>query len=475
MPITIGESAPALAGLSDVSSTAPTEGQVLTRLGPQWQPADPSATGATSLAQLSDVSSAVPTEGQVLTRVGAEWKPATSAAGATSLDQLSDVSASAPTEGQVLTMLNSEWTPAAPVTGSGSTTLGGLMDTSITSPADGQIRALYNGSGKNTSHLHAVEDLSNVHGVKYPLTSATSDSWDSNVASASSRFHGTWAAWKAFDGDNTAGWASSRGRYVNGNHVGTTTTTVGGQSIKGEWLQVSLATSPVATCYKMSIRPSYASQVPTQWVLCARAGGMTGDFTMLSDRRTASDNWSYTEWAAMSNEKILLFDNYTAYKEYRIVFLKLSAHGNAASLFELAICEGVPQDSLVGGEVLQWHKPLGRWIAKDPTHTHATIAATATPTGTTHTVDFDDGNVHTIDLGSATGDVTLTLNSGVGGRSYVIKVIQGATARNLIWPASVKWSGGVAPAISVTSGAVDVVKLIFDGANYYATVVQNFG
>jgi len=99
--------------------------------------------------------------------------------------------------------------------------------------------------------------------------------------------------------------------------------------------------------------------------------------------------------------------------------------------------------------------------------------ATETPSGTTLTIDWNLGNSITVDLGSASGDVTLTLNSGAAGASYIIKAIQGATARDLIWPAAVLWSGGSAPVITTTNDAVDIIALYCDGTNYYGTIVQD--
>ena len=98
--------------------------------------------------------------------------------------------------------------------------------------------------------------------------------------------------------------------------------------------------------------------------------------------------------------------------------------------------------------------------------------ATVTPSGTTQTIDWNEGNSITIDLDSASGDVTLTLSNPAPGASYVIKVIQGATARDLIWPATVLWSGGSAPVISTTNNDVDMVSLFYDGANFYGSFSQ---
>ena len=61
-----------------------------------------------------------------------------------------------------------------------------------------------------------------------------------------------------------------------------------------------------------------------------------------------------------------------------------------------------------------------------------------TPTGTTATIDLNSGNMQTINLGSASGDVTLTLTIPAGTCSAVgsILAVQGATPRNLTIAAS---------------------------------------
>jgi len=95
-------------------------------------------------------------------------------------------------------------------------------------------------------------------------------------------------------------------------------------------------------------------------------------------------------------------------------------------------------------------------------------AATSTPTGTTQTVDWDTGNTQKVNLGSASGNVTLTLSNPQTGGLYRLFLIQGATARTITWPATVKWPQGVAAILSTTNGAVDIVDLYWDGSAYYA-------
>ena len=96
------------------------------------------------------------------------------------------------------------------------------------------------------------------------------------------------------------------------------------------------------------------------------------------------------------------------------------------------------------------------------------------PTGTTQTVDFAAGRNQVIDLDSATGDVTLTLDNPVAGVVYTIKPIQGAVARDLIWPASVLWPGGTPPVISTGDDEIDLVQLMYDGASFFGLFSQAF-
>ena len=109
---------------------------------------------------------------------------------------------------------------------------------------------------------------------------------------------------------------------------------------------------------------------------------------------------------------------------------------------------------------------------------YSQLPPTLTPTGTTQTVDWSDGNGAVVDLESATGDVTLTLTNGKAGASYIIKFIQGATFRDVVLPSSVLTPGGSAPTtldITETNNAIDTLTLFYDGTNYIAQLGQNYG
>lgn len=95
------------------------------------------------------------------------------------------------------------------------------------------------------------------------------------------------------------------------------------------------------------------------------------------------------------------------------------------------------------------------------------FGTTLTPVGTTQTITFTDGNIQKLNVGSASGDVTVTLSAPVIGSYYKIFIIQGATARDVIWPAAVLWPQAQKPILSTVSGDVDIINLYYDGTNYF--------
>lgn len=102
-----------LAGLSDVTITSATSGQVLTYNGSDWENAAVPS-GSSTLAGLTDVSLTTPTNGQVLKydSTSGEWVNANETIPTTpSLDNLTNVSINTPSNGQVLTYDSSsqEW------------------------------------------------------------------------------------------------------------------------------------------------------------------------------------------------------------------------------------------------------------------------------------------------------------------------------------------------------------------------------
>lgn len=97
----------------------------------------------------------------------------------------------------------------------------------------------------------------------------------------------------------------------------------------------------------------------------------------------------------------------------------------------------------------------------------STVVPVKTPVGTTETIDFDDGMIHFLDLGSASGNVGLTLSNPEVGAVYRIFIIQAAAPKNVTWPVGVKWPQAQAPLLSQTNDAVDSVTLVHVGGGVY--------
>lgn len=96
------------------------------------------------------------------------------------------------------------------------------------------------------------------------------------------------------------------------------------------------------------------------------------------------------------------------------------------------------------------------------------------PAGTSQAVDFNNGSIQTVDLGSATGDVTLTLANPQAGAVYRLFIIQATVLRDVLWPAAVKWPQGQKLILTQTDNAVDMVTLYYDGTSYYGEWQNDF-
>jgi len=92
-----------------------------------------------------------------------------------------------------------------------------------------------------------------------------------------------------------------------------------------------------------------------------------------------------------------------------------------------------------------------------------------TDSGATHTLDFENGNVHKLTL---TANCTLTLSnpptSGTAGSMTLILIQDGTGSRTLTWPASCKFAGGTEPTLTTDANAIDVLTLLtYDGGTSY--------
>jgi hypothetical protein len=97
----------------------------------------------------------------------------------------------------------------------------------------------------------------------------------------------------------------------------------------------------------------------------------------------------------------------------------------------------------------------------------ALVQTVTAPTGITATLDMSLGNAVFMNLSSATGNVTLTINNAAPGLLNFLIVTQGATLRALVWPTGSKQTllGGITWNPSGAS-KTDIVTWFYDGATY---------
>jgi hypothetical protein len=94
------------------------------------------------------------------------------------------------------------------------------------------------------------------------------------------------------------------------------------------------------------------------------------------------------------------------------------------------------------------------------------------PTGTTFTMNFNDGNVQFVDLEAVTGNVTASFSNPKVG-TYILIVEHDSTARTLTFPTAylVGVTGTSTTAFSMGAGGTfrTMFTIAYDGTNYYIT------
>jgi hypothetical protein len=107
------------------------------------------------------------------------------------------------------------------------------------------------------------------------------------------------------------------------------------------------------------------------------------------------------------------------------------------------------------------------------------IADTVTALATSGTVNIDCslGDYFTLALAGNVTSITFTNLPGSGkGASKWIRITQDSTPRTVAWPASFKWAGGVAGAVSTGSGVIDhlAITTVNNGTAWNATLAKAF-
>ena len=104
------------------------------------------------------------------------------------------------------------------------------------------------------------------------------------------------------------------------------------------------------------------------------------------------------------------------------------------------------------------------------------VSAESIGDGTT-TFSWSAKNFHKFTFGAQNEVFTFQTPSLPGARYSILHLVliqDGVGSRTVTWPAIVKWPGGTAPTLSTGANAVDIIKFIYDGTNYYGTYDLNF-
>lgn len=92
--------------------------------------------------------------------------------------------------------------------------------------------------------------------------------------------------------------------------------------------------------------------------------------------------------------------------------------------------------------------------------------------GAAKTIDWNNGNIQLLTL---TADATLTLSNPKQGAVYTLLLKQGTPGdMDVTWPASVFWGSNGAPTLSNTTGNIDIISMLYDGA-HYLSVIGGYG
>ena len=108
---------------------------------------------------------------------------------------------------------------------------------------------------------------------------------------------------------------------------------------------------------------------------------------------------------------------------------------------------------------------ISKAVFKDVGETLATNGTS----GSTATIDLEDGNFHKVTL---TANCTFTFSnppaSGTAGSFTLFLVQDGTGSRTVTWPTSVDWAAATAPTLTTTAAAVDVLTFItLDGGTIW--------
>mgnify|MGYP003647571490 CR=1 FL=1 len=178
------------------------------------------------------------------------------------------------------------------------------------------------------------------------------------------------------------------------------------------------------------------------------------------------------DWTVVSNtNQTLTIENDIASAGTGVAMLTITPHATAASS-TVAIAGGLT----IGGTITTENLIVNAGVVEK--------IGTGSVSGTTATVDLATGNFFVFDLQSATGTVVaFTINNTNATAnmlsSFIVKVIQGSTDREILWSGltAIKWPAATAPTLTTGNDKVDILSFTTydNGTTWYGQLVgQDF-
>jgi len=194
---------------------------------------------------------------------------------------------------------------------------------------------------------------------------------------------------------------------------------VGQQVTVGFWMKVTAGPSPVVSGYYDN-------------------GAFTSDVSSVYD--TASGGWQKVG------------GSFNVLTGYTLLDVRVSLPDNASVVY-------------LGGVEVTYGEAMTPFVTnrliQGGDYGYTVVGSSATPA-------FDSTSA-SMQLITLTADVTaVTLPNPIPGKPLVLQFVQNGTGGWTVtgWPASVKWSGGVAPVMSAAANAISTVTLVYNGTNW---------
>lgn len=113
------------------------------------------------------------------------------------------------------------------------------------------------------------------------------------------------------------------------------------------------------------------------------------------------------------------------------------------------------------GAAITWHTSLAV-----TGQIYDTALTTVTPTGTTWTTDWNNGNYQRVSLASTSGNVTAVTFANLRVGTYTLEVLQHASTPRTVtgWP-TCTWPNGIPAVMTATNSAVDILSFAYNGTD----------